>query len=194
MWLPSPAHGTAKSSRPPCTRVTQVRPDLAEVMILPEADRFREEDPFTDQIAAAVPSRMITPTSRFEVDLNRPRREAVYRTPADAWDLDLWRDEALPDEAWRGSLPSGMRCMPRSHRGWTRSPTAGPSSCSTCTPTTIAGVVRSAGPEPLADNPDVNVGTGSVDRSRFGRLVERFVRDMADPPSSAAGRWTCART
>ena len=73
-----------------------IRADLQQVMILDEADRLREEDPFTDEIAAAVASRAITHPSRFEVDLNRPRREAVYRTPADAWDLDLWRDEALP--------------------------------------------------------------------------------------------------
>jgi N-formylglutamate amidohydrolase len=67
-------------------------------MSLPEADRLREEDPFTDVIASAVPSRMITHRSRFEVDLNRPRREAVYRIPEDAWGLDIWRDEVLPDD------------------------------------------------------------------------------------------------
>ena len=57
----------------------EVRPAVAAEMVLPEADRLREEDPFTDVIASAVPSRMITHRSRFEVDLNRPRREAVYR-------------------------------------------------------------------------------------------------------------------
>jgi hypothetical protein len=41
---------------------------------------------------------MITHRSRFEVDLNRPRREAVYRIPEDAWGLDIWRDEVLPDD------------------------------------------------------------------------------------------------
>jgi hypothetical protein len=38
-----------------------------------------------------------------------------------------------------------------------------------------------ADPAPEADNPEVNVGTASVDRSLFGPLVERFARDMADP-------------
>ena len=156
-----------------------LRPEIAAAMTLSEADRFREEDPFTDLIAGAVESRMLTHRSRFEVDLNRPRREAVYRTPADAWDLDLWRDEALPDEAWRGSLAVWdevyAALAPRLDEVADRGPfvlldvhsynhrRGGPA----------------AGPEPLADNPDVNVGTGSVDRSRFGRLVERFVRDMA---------------
>jgi N-formylglutamate amidohydrolase len=76
----------------------EVRPQVAQEMSLPEADRLREEDPFTDVIASAVPSRMITHRSRFEVDLNRPRREAVYRIPEDAWGLDIWRDEVLPDD------------------------------------------------------------------------------------------------
>ena len=29
--------------------------------------------------------------SRFEVDLNRPRDEAVYRTPDMAWGLQVWK-------------------------------------------------------------------------------------------------------
>ncbi len=62
-----------------------LRPDVAAAMLLSEQDRLREEDPFTDLIAAAVPDRVVTTRSRFEVDLNRPRREAVYRRPEDAW-------------------------------------------------------------------------------------------------------------
>lgn len=38
-----------------------------------------------------------------------------------------------------------------------------------------------ADPAPVEDNPEVNVGTASVDRSLFGPLVERLVRDLADP-------------
>ena len=159
----------------------QVRPDLAEVMILPEADRFREEDPFTDQIAAAAPSRMITPTSRFEVDLNRARREAVYRTPQDAWGLQIWRDEVLPEALLYESLRTwdsvyaalAARLDAVAERG----------------PFVLLDVHsynhRRPGPdqppEPAVDNREVNLGTGSVDRSRFGALVDRFARDLADP-------------
>lgn len=45
-----------------------------------------------------------------------------------------------------------------------------------------------AEPAPEADNPEVNVGTASVDRSLFGPLVERFVRDMADPEYLPEGK------
>ena len=32
----------------------------------------------------------------------------------------------------------------------------------------------------MSENPDVNVGTGSLDRDRWGALVERFMTDVAD--------------
>ena len=36
----------------------QVRPDLAELMVVTEAERLREEDPYTDRIGAVVPDRV----------------------------------------------------------------------------------------------------------------------------------------
>ena len=62
----------------------ELRPEIAEAMVLDEAERFREEDPWTDRIAAVVPDHVLTARSRFEADLNRPRREAVYRSPTTA--------------------------------------------------------------------------------------------------------------
>ena len=73
-----------------------VRPELAELMVLPTADRTREEDPHTDRLAAVAPARVITHRSRFETDLNRPRREAVYRKPDDCWGLEVWKGGELP--------------------------------------------------------------------------------------------------
>jgi hypothetical protein len=37
-----------------------------------------------------------------------------------------------------------------------------------------------APPAPAKDNPEVNVGTGSVDDDLFGPLVERFTGDLRD--------------
>ena len=81
-----------------------LRPEIAEAIVLDDAERFREEDPFTDRLAATVPDHVITRRSRFEADLNRPRRDAVYRTPDDCWGLDVWRDSELPDALFDGSL------------------------------------------------------------------------------------------
>lgn len=59
-------------------------------MVLDEATRLREEDPYTGQLAARMPSSIVVQRSRFEVDLNRPPEEAVYIGPDDAWGLQLW--------------------------------------------------------------------------------------------------------
>lgn len=155
-----------------------LRPELAEAMVLDEAERFREEDPFTDRIAAVVPDRVITSRSRFEADLNRPRREAVYRSPEDCWGLDVWRGGVLSDELFAGSLETydafydalAPRLDALAERG----------------PFVLLDVHsynhRRDGahepPAPVADNPEVNVGTGSLDEDQFGPLVERFMGEL----------------
>lgn len=65
-----------------------IRPEVSSLLTLDEAARLREEDPFTDRIAACADSRVLVFRSRFEVDLNRGRDDAVYRTPDDCWGLD----------------------------------------------------------------------------------------------------------
>jgi len=156
-----------------------VRAALAEEMVLDEADRLREEDPYTDRIAAVVESRMITHRSRFEVDLNRPRREAVYRKPDDCWGLEVWRGGTLADDLVDGSLAAydtvyaelGKRLDVLAERG----------------PFVLLDVHSynhrrdGAGgePAPQEENPDINVGTGSVDRDTFGPLVDRFISEIS---------------
>ena len=157
-----------------------LRPEIAEVMVLDEAERFREEDPFTDRLAAVVPDHVVTSRSRFEADLNRPRREAVYRTPDDCWGLEVWRGGELSDELFEGSLATydafydalAPRLDAVAERG----------------PFVLLDVHsynhRREGadepPAPAAENPEVNVGTGSLDHDLFGPLVERFMGDLRD--------------
>jgi len=74
-----------------------IRPSVAAALRLDDATRFHEEDPRTGYLAAATGSCVVVNRSRFEIDLNRPRPEAVYLTPGDAWGLDLWR-VGLSDE------------------------------------------------------------------------------------------------
>ena len=78
----------------------EVRPDVLDLMSIPEANRLREEDPFTGDWTAVAPTRVVGTRSRFEVDLNRPRDGAVYRTPADAWGLEVWKD-GIPEPEGR---------------------------------------------------------------------------------------------
>lgn len=71
----------------------ELRPEAAEAMALSDADRLREEDPFTGQAVVDVPTHVIAHRSRFEFDLNRPPESAIYRTPDQSWGLNVWKAE-----------------------------------------------------------------------------------------------------
>ena len=81
----------------------ELRPEVAALSALCEAERAREEDPHTERLCPADATRIIVRSSRFEVDLNREREKAVYRKPEDAWGLDLW-NAPLPSSVVRNSL------------------------------------------------------------------------------------------
>ena len=75
-----------------------LRPEVAAAMKLSDADRLREEDPFTGQAVVDVPTHIIAHRSRFEFDLNRGPADAVYRIPGQSWGLEVWHsgcDDAL---------------------------------------------------------------------------------------------------
>lgn len=155
-----------------------LRGEVAALTALDGNTRRREEDPFTDLLIAMSPARVIVNRSRFEVDLNRSRDRAVYRTPEDAWGLDLWRGDRLPDDVAERSLALwdsfyaelAARLDPMAERG----------------PFIVLDVHSynhrrrgmDASPEPASENPEVNVGTGSLDRQRFAGVVDAFCRTM----------------
>ena len=69
----------------------------AKAMALGDAERLREEDPFTGQAVVGVPTHIVVHRSRFEFDLNRETSDAVYCTPEQCWGLDVWHDEPGED-------------------------------------------------------------------------------------------------
>ena len=155
-----------------------VRPDLAALMVLDEAQRFREEDPYTDRIAEVVPDRVLTHRSRFECDLNRPRREAVYRTPEDCWGLEVWEGGELPDEQFKGSLATYDAFYDALGERLDRVAERGPFVLLDVHSYNHRRGGEDAPPAPAKDNPEVNVGTGSVDQELFEPLLERFMADL----------------
>lgn len=158
----------------------QIRPELSEYMALDENSRLREEDPFTGDWTTIGNTRIVAHRSRFEVDLNRPREKAVYITPEDAWGLKLWKSE-LPPEIVNRSLSEYDDFYKEAHRIFTdleqkfghfvvfdlhsychlrEGPDGNP-----------------ADPEL---NPEVNIGTGTMDRTKWAGLVDRFVSDLGN--------------
>ncbi|MFC1976054.1 N-formylglutamate amidohydrolase, partial [Chloroflexota bacterium] len=68
-----------------------VRKGVSRLLALDEMNRLREEDPFTDHWVAIADTQIVGLGSRFEIDLNRPRKKAIYLTPEDVWGLHVWQ-------------------------------------------------------------------------------------------------------
>ncbi|MBJ6980710.1 N-formylglutamate amidohydrolase [Luteimonas sp. MC1572] len=155
-----------------------LRPEVAAAMRLPDAERLREEDPFTGQAIAGVPGRVVVHRSRFEVDLNRAADQAVYRVPEQCWGLHLW--DAPPDEAF-------VQHSLRLHHAFYRT-----------LATVFDDLVRhhgrfvvfdvhsynhrrdgpTAAATPAEDAPEVNIGTWSMPRGRWAGLLDPLMDTM----------------
>lgn len=160
----------------------ELRPEVATLSALSDDARFREEDPFTREWVSVVPTNVVVLRSRFEFDLNRPKERAVYRKPSDAWGLDLWkaplsddvadRSLALYDEFYFAMHDLLKRIEERTghfvvfdlhsynhRRGGSDAP-----------------------PADAGENPQVNLGTGSMDRERWAPIVDRFLGELSEFP------------
>ncbi|WP_228384224.1 N-formylglutamate amidohydrolase [Sphingobacteruim zhuxiongii] len=68
----------------------QLADELLPYMLLSDAERLREEDPFTAAFAELPINQFIVGTSRFQLDINRDLENAIYLAPAQAWGLKVW--------------------------------------------------------------------------------------------------------
>ena len=157
----------------------ELRPEVRDLAKLPEQDRLREEDPFTGEWTSIAPTRFVAKRSRFEVDLNRARHEAVYLGPDDAWGLDIWK-EPLPSaivdrslseyDAYYAALREVLVGLEREYGAF------------------VVFDLHSynhlrEGPDgPAADpekNPEVNVGTGTMNRAQWAPVVDAFIEALS---------------
>ena len=157
-----------------------LRSEIVPLIALTEEQRFREEDPYSDYWTLVCGSQLLTLRSRFEVDLNRPRDEAVYKTNKDAWGLNIWREppdstvinvslsehdhfyRMLEHELTRYVDQYGYFVVLDFHsynhrRGGPTAPFADPSL-----------------------HPEINIGTGTLDRERWVGVVEGFMEAVRD--------------
>lgn len=155
-----------------------LRDEVAAVMGLDEAGRLREEDPFTEYAIRDVPNRVVFHRSRFEIDLNRDREGAVYLRPEQAWGLDVWAERPA-DALVRRSLDVHAAYYAMLHQ-------------------MLAGIAAEYGqfvlldvhsynhrrggpdadPTPAAEAPQINIGTISMDRSRWAHVVDPFMDSL----------------
>jgi N-formylglutamate amidohydrolase len=156
-----------------------LRPELAERMAIDHDTRLREEDPFTERVTRAGGLPVAVYRSRFEVDLNRPRDRCVYITPEESWGLDVWREPLTEDQVEHSR---------RLHDAF-YSLLAGILDDLAAQGRFVVLDIHSynhrrdgadAPPAPPADNPEVNIGTGSLDRDRWGEVVDRYMEHLRD--------------
>jgi N-formylglutamate amidohydrolase len=157
-----------------------VRKDISKHLALPEAVRLREEDPWTAEWTRIAPTRIVVRRSRFEIDLNRPVEDSVYLRPDRAWNLEVWKEGGPPEwvvqagheihAAFYAMLEKLLRDVEARHgrfvvydlhsynhrRGGPHSP-----------------------PDDSRGCPDINLGTGSMDRGRWAPVVDAFLQSLS---------------
>ncbi len=156
----------------------EVREEVAGCLGLDSAQRRYEEDPFTAGWTSIAPTRIVGRRSRFEVDFNRPRDKAVYITPADAWGLEVWRCAPATEMVARSlqayddfyeHLRLTLERLVIRHgkvvvfdlHSYNH----------------IRGGADGAVAEPEG-NPEVNLGTGTMNRSAWSPIVDRWLSAM----------------
>ncbi len=159
----------------------ELRPEVAALMALSDADQLREEDPFTDNWVGIAKNSIVVDRSRFELDLNRPRDKAVYLVPEDAWGLDVWSSPP-PEEVKLRSLEIYDRFYEELG-----------ALCDALVETHGHVLVldlhsynhRRSGPDgPVDDpelNPEINLGTESIHEA-WGPVLRSFTETLSELP------------
>lgn len=156
----------------------EIGPAARPFLALDDETRLREEDPFTGTLAEVSDTRIVVHRSRFEVDLNRPRARAVYVRPEDAWGLEVWKKD-LPEEV----IESALREYDLFNAGLFALLDEWAERYGTFVVYDLHSYNhRRNGPDSTpadpAANPEVNIGTGTLDRERFGGIVDSFMDGM----------------
>lgn len=158
----------------------EVRTEILDRLLLSDDDRRREEDPATDRIADVGTSLVTVSISRFEVDFNRARASAVYRAPADAWGLDLWREPPTEAQvarslelydAFYSDLDTLIEGAIAAHGSFVV--------LDVHSYNHRRGGPEAAAADPLTD-PEVNLGTRDIDRERWGRVIDALALGLAN--------------
>ncbi|MGI8559918.1 MAG: N-formylglutamate amidohydrolase [Luteimonas sp.] len=164
----------------------RMRGSLLPHLAFDEDQRRRDEDALTGVLATAGDVRLRVRSSRFEVDLNRPRDKALSTDPADTWGLQVWRGPLPPHE-----IAASLAAYDRFYamiRGLLDALLAR-WSCLLLIDIHSYNHRRDGPDAPPADqagNPDIELGVTTLDKERWGSVVKRFAEALRN--SHVAGR------
>lgn len=156
----------------------QTRDSLLTLFNLNDAERLREEDPFTAAWVKFCDNRIIVHHSRFEADVNRPREKAVYVKPEDAWGLKVW-NQTLSEEMLLGSLSLYDRFYDQAKQYF--------DSLFTLHENLVVYDIHSynhrregADKEANAEqNPEINVGTQNMNKEKWQPVVDALLKSLS---------------
>lgn len=154
--------------------------EVASYFALSDSDQLREEDPFTWIWTGISENRIMALHSRFEFDLNRPPEKAVYLMPSDSWGLKVWRGR-LPDTVIAKSLERHKEI----YLNFRVAITELISNFGKIVVLDLHSYNHRRGgpdapPEDSEMNPEINLGTGTMDRRYWAPLVNRFLSDLKE--------------
>ena len=153
---------------------TYMREELLGRLKLSRAELEYEEDPGTDLIMEVGCSTIVAGRSRFEADLNRARSRAIYQGPEDAWGLDLWSEPLEPEMVERS-----LDYYDSFYRVATELIERTIDAHGYCVVFDVHSYNHRRNgpmgkPADLEGNPEVNLGTRSIDMARWGHMVQAF--------------------
>ncbi|WP_299758791.1 N-formylglutamate amidohydrolase [uncultured Pontibacter sp.] len=157
----------------------EVRPNLKGLYNLTAEERLREEDPFTADWVAVTDNQIVGHYSRFELDLNRSPEKAIYRKPEDAWGLQVWKDE-LPEELAQESMKRYDQFYKEVKRMLTG--LLEKHDCLVIYDLHTYNHRREGQSGPAAnpdENPEVNIGTGNMNREKWAPVVDAFINSLS---------------
>ena len=159
-----------------------IRDSLVPWLASDHAERRREEDPLTGLLTCVGDARIRVRSSRFEVDLNRPRDKAISADPADTWDMRVWKD-SLPRSETERSLQiwDAWYAMMRT----LLDATIARWGCALLIDLHSYNHRRdgeSGGAADAAENPDIELGVTTLDPRRWGDVAARFKGELKRHP------------
>ena len=148
---------------------------MAALVAVDEGTRLREEDPGTDLLTDIAPLRIVAQRSRFEVDLNRRSHDAVYRSPEDAWGLEVWARPPPDDLVARSRdlYADFYRGVRKELDGWANDRAFLVLDLHSYNHRRDHRV-----PLPAEQAPEVNVGTGTLDHARWKPVLDCFIEEL----------------
>jgi len=151
---------------------------LVKLSALNGSERLREEDPYTGVWAGISKNYVIGQRSRFEYDLNRSPDRAIYLEPSDAWGMTVWKKQ--PSESIiNNMLANYYNIYERLHSGFSRLiEKHGKIVILDIHSYNHRRNGAGAPPDDPRLNPELNIGTGTMDRAYWGSVVDSFMEDL----------------